>query len=65
MSPWWRKMFKVPSQLRLVGERVVLRSATPEDLEGFHRVFTDPEVMRYVATGGRSRPPKLGSGLPG
>jgi RimJ/RimL family protein N-acetyltransferase len=44
-------MFKVPSQLRLVGERVVLRSATPEDLEGFHRVFTDPEVMRYVGYG--------------
>src|SRR5438105_1228562 len=41
----------VSSDLRLTGERVVLRPPTPEDLEGFQRVFADPEVMRYVADG--------------
>lgn len=46
-----RKMSIVHSELRLVGERVVLRPARAEDLEGFRRVFADPEVMRYVAYG--------------
>ena len=39
------------SDLRLAGERVLLRPPTPEDLGGFRRLFTDPEVMRFVAHG--------------
>jgi len=39
------------AELRLVGERVVLRPPARDDLDGFERLFTDPEVMRYVAYG--------------
>lgn len=36
---------------RLVGERVLLRPPVPADLDSLARMFTDPEVMRYVAWG--------------
>jgi len=36
---------------RLVGERVALRPPAPTDRDGFERLFTDPEVMRFVAYG--------------
>jgi RimJ/RimL family protein N-acetyltransferase len=35
----------------LFGENVLLRPPRREDLSAFERVFTDPEVMRYVAWG--------------
>jgi RimJ/RimL family protein N-acetyltransferase len=37
--------------LQLVGKRVVLRPPTHADLGGFRLMFTDAEVMRYVAWG--------------
>jgi [ribosomal protein S5]-alanine N-acetyltransferase len=37
--------------LCLRGERVVMRPPRPDDLDGFRGVFTDPQVMRYVAAG--------------
>jgi RimJ/RimL family protein N-acetyltransferase len=36
---------------QLAGEAVVLRPPMPGDLGAFTRLFTDPEVMRYVAWG--------------
>ena len=41
----------VTADLHLTGKRVLLRLPTLEDLDGFRRVFTDPDVMRYVAYG--------------
>lgn len=38
-------------RLLLVGECVVLRPPVRSDRDGFARLFTDPEVMRYVAWG--------------
>jgi Acetyltransferase (GNAT) domain len=37
--------------LQLVGKRVVLRPPTHADLGGFRLMFTDEELMRYVAWG--------------
>jgi RimJ/RimL family protein N-acetyltransferase len=37
--------------LRLIGERVVLRPPSHADFDAFTEMFTDPEVMRYVAWG--------------
>lgn len=40
-----------PAPSRLVGKRVALRPPTHSDLDAFTAMFTDPEVMRFVAWG--------------
>ena len=36
---------------QLVTPRLFLRPFTPADVESVHPIYSDPEVMRYVATG--------------
>ena len=41
--------------LPLTTERLAIRSLTADDADGLHRVFGDPEAMRYVGSTGKAR----------
>lgn len=41
--------------LPLTTERLTIRSLRPDDADGLHRVFGDPEAMRYVGPSGTAR----------
>jgi [ribosomal protein S5]-alanine N-acetyltransferase len=44
------------SDHRVVTERLVLRRVTEADVEDYYRLFTDPEVTRYLPTRGQPIP---------
>lgn len=37
--------------MRLATERLVIRSTEEGDVEGLHRIYSDPEAMRYIPGG--------------
>ncbi len=41
--------------LPLITDRLEIRSLRADDADGLHRVFGDPEAMRYVGPNGRAR----------
>jgi ribosomal-protein-alanine N-acetyltransferase len=43
------------SVLPIETERLVIRELRESDADGAHRVYGDPEVMRYVGSGGKAR----------
>ena len=43
------------SVVPLVTARLRIRRLTPEDAEALHRIYGDPETMRYVGRDGRPR----------
>jgi ribosomal-protein-alanine N-acetyltransferase len=42
-------------RLPLTTDRLQIRSLTADDVDGLHRVFGDPEAMRYVGSTGNAR----------
>lgn len=45
----------MPDRLPIETRRLSIRSLTPEDADGLHRVFGDAEAMRYVGSSGTAR----------
>jgi RimJ/RimL family protein N-acetyltransferase len=48
----------MPGVLPIQTARLLIRSLTPDDAEGLHRVFGDPDAMRYVGSTGKPRTPE-------
>jgi ribosomal-protein-alanine N-acetyltransferase len=48
----------MPGDVVTATERFELRLLVPEDAEPLHRLYGDPEAMRYVGADGRARTPE-------
>jgi [ribosomal protein S5]-alanine N-acetyltransferase len=43
----WSGFLRKVNEMKMETKRLILRELTMEDLEGLHKIFSDPESMRH------------------